>query len=186
MNFSTAWKRTEQSALPAAVGTAVGADIVEERITAANLAIVQHHDAGIAAVDAVKHPDMNGVKTIADAAFSDQNDRRRGLFADGSHHRVEDNARQLSRAAFEKILLALLPAFERERDPVGLEQGLEIRILVVTQRRYLDRYLAAIGFLVGTDESERRITAHHLAVIYIEHAAARTVHRIHLDLVKSL
>src|SRR6478672_9957500 len=84
------------------------------------------------------------------------------------------------------ILFALLPAFERERDPVGLEQGLEIRIVVVAQRRYVDQYLAAAGIAVAADEREGRIAAHHLAVIYIENAAARTVHRIHLDLVKSL
>src|ERR1700687_960231 len=176
----------DEFALPPAVRAGVGADVIEERIAAADPAIVQHHDAGVAAVDAVKHPDMDRIETVLDAIFSDRKCQRRGFFADRGHHRVEGNARQLRRAAFEKILLALLPALERERDLVGLEQGLEIRILVVAQRRYVDRYLATIGFLVGANERERRIAAHHLAVIDIEHAAARTVHRMHLDLVKSL
>jgi len=83
------------------------------------------------------------------------------------------------------ILLALLPAFERQGDLVGLEQGLKIRIVVVAQCRYVDQYLAATGILVGADERESRI-APSSCVIYIEDAAARTVHRMHLDLVKSL
>src|SRR5260370_38599970 len=84
------------------------------------------------------------------------------------------------------ILAALLPAFERAHDLVGLEQGLEFRIVLLAQRRYGDRYLAAAGIPVAADERERRIAAHHLAVIDIKDAAARTVHRMHLDLVKSL
>src|ERR1700730_1896065 len=84
------------------------------------------------------------------------------------------------------ILLALLPAFERQGDLVGLEEGLESRIVVVPQCRYVDQYLAATGILIGADERESRIAAHHLAVIYIEDAAARTMHRIHINFVKSL
>jgi hypothetical protein len=61
----------DEFALPAAVGAGVGADIVEKCIAAADPAVVQHHDAGIAAVDAVEHPDMNGIKTVADPARSD-------------------------------------------------------------------------------------------------------------------
>src|SRR6202163_1946689 len=59
----------DEFALPPAVRAGVGADIIEERIAAADPAIVQHHDAGVAAVDTVKHPDTNGIKTVADAAF---------------------------------------------------------------------------------------------------------------------
>src|SRR5260370_1054664 len=80
------WWGVQALPLPPAFGAGVGADINKERITAADLAVVQHHDAGVAAIDAVEHPDMNGVKTITDAAFSGRNDRRRRLFADGCHH----------------------------------------------------------------------------------------------------
>src|ERR1700722_8121316 len=61
----------DEFALPAAVGAGVGADIVEKCIAAADPAIVQHHGPGIAAVDAVEHPDVNGIKTVADPARSD-------------------------------------------------------------------------------------------------------------------
>jgi hypothetical protein len=115
---------------------------------------------------------VNGIETIPDAACSDRHHRRRGRFADRGHHRVEGDARQLRGAALENILLALLPALERERDPVGLEQRLKIRIVVVAHRRYLHRHLAGSGFLIGADEREGRIAAHHLAVIDIENAAA--------------
>src|SRR5260221_4002004 len=83
------------------------------------------------------------------------------------------------------ILLALRPADERQRDMVGLEKWLELRIVIVADGRHLDRYLAVGRFLVGTDEPESRISAHHLAVIAIQNAAARAVHRTHLDPVKS-
>src|ERR1700687_3369524 len=58
-------------ALPPAVRAGVGADIIEERVAAADPAIVQHHDAGVAAVDAVKHPDVYRIEAVFDAVFSD-------------------------------------------------------------------------------------------------------------------
>src|SRR5882757_5674783 len=94
--------------------------------------------------------------------------------------------RQLGRVAFKKILIALLPAFERQTDLVGLEQRLEFGIVVVAQRRYVDHDVATLGFPVAADERESRIAAHHFAVIGIENAAARAVQRVHLDFVKSL
>src|SRR4051794_31011312 len=60
----------DQLAFPFAVRTGAGADIIEKAIAAADPAVVQHHDAGVAAVDAVKHPDVNGIKTVCDPAFS--------------------------------------------------------------------------------------------------------------------
>src|SRR5438876_12217139 len=84
------------------------------------------------------------------------------------------------------ILLALLPALERQRDDVSPQQGLEIPILVVAQRQHVSQYLAATRLRVGADVCEGRTAAHHLAVIEIQDATAGTVHRMHLDLVKSL
>src|SRR5713226_3419331 len=99
----------DEFALPPAVRAGVGTDIIEERVAAAYSAIVQHHDAGVAAVDAVQHPDVDRIEAVFDAVFSDRKYRWRGRFANGSHHGVEGNARQLRRAAFETILLSLLP-----------------------------------------------------------------------------
>jgi hypothetical protein len=89
-------------------------------------------------------------------------------------------------AALEKILFALPPAPQRQRDLVGLEQRLVIRIFVVAQRRYVGGDRAVGGFPVAADERERGVAAHHLAVMDIDHAAARTMHRMHLDFVKPL
>src|SRR5258708_13656477 len=84
------------------------------------------------------------------------------------------------------ILLALLPTGERQRDVVGLQQRLEIRIVIMTYGRHLGRYFAVRGFPEGADEPESRVSTHHLVIIAIEDAAPRTMHRLHLDFVKSL
>src|SRR6202158_6189906 len=76
----------DEFALPPAVRAGVGADVVEERVATAYPAIVQHHDAGVAAVDAVEHPDVYRIEAVFDAVFSDRKYGRRGLFANGSHH----------------------------------------------------------------------------------------------------
>ena len=147
---------------------------------------MQHHHSGVAAANAVEHPDVNGIQTVANPAYLGRRYGRRGRLTDRGHHRVERNAGQLRRAAFEKILCAVLPALERQGDLVGLEQGLEFRIVVVTHTRDVDTYLAIFAIPVGTDKCEGRIAAHHLAVPNVQHAAARAVHRMHLNLVESL
>src|SRR5580692_52311 len=60
----------DEFAFPFAVSARVAAEIIEEAIAAADSAIEQQHDAGIAAVDAIEHPDVNGVKTVRNAALS--------------------------------------------------------------------------------------------------------------------
>src|ERR1700686_3315174 len=60
----------DEFALPPAVRAGVGADIIEECVAAAYSAIVQHHDAGIAAVDTVQHPDVDRIEAVFDAVFS--------------------------------------------------------------------------------------------------------------------
>src|SRR4029077_6079737 len=162
-------------ALPPAVYTGLGANIIEERVATVDSAVVQHHDAGIAAIDAIKHPNVNGIEAVTDAALSDRSDGWRGLLADGGHRRVEGNARQLRRATFKIILIALLPALERQRDDVGLQQGLETPILVVAQRQHVSQNLAAGRLRVSADECEGRAAAHHLSIIKIENATAGTV-----------
>src|SRR6266705_4349521 len=69
----------DELALPPAVHTGVGADIIEERVATVDPAVVQHHDAGIAAIDTIKHPNVNGIEAVTDAALSDRSDGRRGL-----------------------------------------------------------------------------------------------------------
>ena len=56
----------------------------------------------------------------------------------------------------------------------------------MADRRDVHRNLAIGGFPVGSDKRERGIAAHHLAVIDIQDATARAVHRMHFDFVKSL
>ena len=140
----------------------------------------------VAAIDSVKHPDVNGIEPVSDSASAGGRYRWCGGFADRGHHRVEDNAGQLRGAAFEQILLPLRPSFERKRDVVGLEQGLVTRIIIVTDRRYVDQHLTIFAIPVRAHERESRIAAHHGALMDIEDAASRAVHGVHLDLVKSL
>src|SRR5215212_1016020 len=82
----------DEFAFPFAVRTGAGADIIEERIAAAHSAILQHHDAGVTAVDAVHHPDVHRIVAVPDASFSWRAGGRRRLLADRSHQRVEGNA----------------------------------------------------------------------------------------------
>src|SRR5882757_5449478 len=84
----------DELALPATVGARVGADVIEKAIASPHQAVVQKHDAGVAAIDTVEHPDVNGIKTIADAA-SGCNDRWGSFLTDRCHHPTERNPRQL-------------------------------------------------------------------------------------------
>src|SRR5206468_5913741 len=76
----------DELALPPAVHTGVGANLIKERVATVDSAVVQHHDAGIATIDAIEHPNVNGIKAVTDTALSDRSDRRRGLLTDGGHH----------------------------------------------------------------------------------------------------
>ena len=76
----------EHLALPASVRRGVAADIVEECVAAENAAIIEQHHAGQAAVDAVLQPDVNGIKSIGDAAFSDHSAGGRDLIVNQRHH----------------------------------------------------------------------------------------------------
>ena len=91
----------EDFALPAAVRRGIGAEIVEERIAAEDAAVMQQHHAGQAAIDAVEHPDVNGIEPVDDAALADRFDRRNDLVVDRRHDRAEHRARHLRRAAHE-------------------------------------------------------------------------------------
>src|ERR1700722_2463656 len=87
----------EDLALPAAIRRAVGPEIIEERIAAEDAAIMEQHDAGQAAVDAVEQPDVDGIQPVDDAALADRAQSRRDLVFDRGHHRAKDRARHLWR-----------------------------------------------------------------------------------------
>ena len=98
-------------------------------------AVMQHHDAGVAAVDAIEHPDVNGIESVADAIRSAGAAGGAAASLIGVITDVEGDAGQLRRAAFEMKLLALLPALERSVTLSILNSGCEIRIVVVARRR---------------------------------------------------
>ena len=52
-----------------------------------------YHDPGIAAIDAIKHPNVNGIEAVADAVLSDRSDGWPGLLADWGHDRVKGDIR---------------------------------------------------------------------------------------------
>ena len=54
----------DRFALPLAVGEAVRPRLVKMRITAANDPVAQDHDDAVAAGNAIKHFDMNGVEAV--------------------------------------------------------------------------------------------------------------------------
>src|SRR4051812_48920114 len=58
----------DEFALPSAARGRVGADIGEVPVAAADPAVMQHHDVGVAAVDTVEHPDVDRVESVGDAA----------------------------------------------------------------------------------------------------------------------
>src|SRR5882757_5937429 len=79
----------DQFALPAALRAAVSADIVEEGIAAADAAVMQHHDAGVAGVDAVEHPDVERIESVGDTVGSAGARRWRRILADPSQHSLD-------------------------------------------------------------------------------------------------
>src|SRR4051812_46376520 len=66
----------EYLALPAAIGRAVGAEIIEIGITAEDAAVEQQHDAGQAAIHAVQRAEVDRVEPVDDAAGPDFTHRR--------------------------------------------------------------------------------------------------------------
>ena len=72
----------EDLAFPAAVLRGVGADIVEERIAAEDTALVEQHHAGQAALDAVEHPDVDGIEAVDDAVVAEPAGDRDRLLLD--------------------------------------------------------------------------------------------------------
>src|SRR6476661_9832667 len=70
----------EDLALPAAVLRGIGAEIVERRVAAEDAAIIEQHHPGQPAFDAIKHPDVERVEPVGDAALADgAGDRRRRI-----------------------------------------------------------------------------------------------------------
>src|SRR5258708_2308935 len=176
----------DEFAPPPAVRARIGADIVEEGIAAAHLAVVQDHDTCVASVDTVEHADVDRIEAVLDARLLERRNGRRGSFAERRDQHVERDARQLRDLALEAMLLALRPAPQRHRDFVGLQERPEIRIEIVPDRCDLDDDLAVLRQSLRADEAKDRVPAEDPVIIAIDDAAARPVHGRHVDLVKSL
>src|SRR5204862_7291346 len=79
-------------ALPPGLLCGVGADIIARGLAAEDAAVIEQHDTGQAALDAVKHADVNGIEAIDDAPLADATGDRHGVLLDRRHHRVERHA----------------------------------------------------------------------------------------------
>src|SRR4051794_23476421 len=112
----------DQFALPAAVRAAVGTDIVEEGIAAADAAVMQHHDSAVAGVDAVEHADVERIESVADAVYAVHAGRRRRRLADGGHDSVEGDSASPRSIAFQHEVFALLSSLQRNRQFISAEQ----------------------------------------------------------------
>ena len=88
------------------------------------------------------------------------------------------------RGALEIDHVAAVLAFQRQRDPVGSEQRLERRIVVVAFRRDPDLNRIALA-AIAADESKGGISAAKLAVDGVNDAAACAMNRVKLNLVKA-
>src|SRR5581483_12334086 len=88
------------------------------------------------------------------------------------------------RGAFEIDHVAVVLAFQRQRDPVGSEQRLERRIVVVAFGRDPDLDRVALA-AIAADESEGGVSAAKLAVDGVNDAAACAMNRVKLNLVKA-
>src|SRR3954451_13897106 len=80
----------EDLALPAAVFRTVAAEIVEKRVTAEDVAVIEQHHTGEATLDAVEHMHANGIEAVDDAPLPDAAGDRQRLLLDRGHDRAEE------------------------------------------------------------------------------------------------
>src|SRR5581483_6386466 len=173
-------------ALPSAVLGIVGAEIIEIGITAADAPVLQHHDAGVAAINAVEHADVDGIESIADAIRADTAGRRRIGIVDRRQHALEDDPGECRGAAFGMEFAALPAAAEGHEDIVDGIQRRVRRIIVVARHHHLRDDLLALHIVVA-DEGRAGIAAIELAILGREHdAAAGAARRLECEFVESL
>ena len=171
--------------LPAALLRGVGAEIIERGIAAQDAAFIEQHDAGQAALDTVKHADVNGIETVDDAPLADATGDRYGVLLDRRHHRVERHAGQFLQAPFKTIEVSVGPALRQQRGIVGAGHRAVIRIRVVADGPDHD-VDAIVPLFVRADMGKGRIAAQHPAVARIHDAAADRSAKLKPDFIKSL
>src|SRR5262249_33181085 len=111
----------DELALPAAVRRGVGTEIIEERVAAEDATITQQHHAGLAATEAVQHPDVDRIEAANDTAVPNNAGRRNILVAERGHDGTKHRG-ILHHLAFEAPELALWPAANAQGDLVGTGQ----------------------------------------------------------------
>ena len=173
----------DELALPAAVRRGVGAEIIEEGVAAENAAVMQQHHAGMAAGNAVQHPDVDRVEPADDAAVADRTGRRNVVVAERRHDRAKHRAGVLHHVALEAIEFALRPAAHADGDFVGTDQRSALRRRAVAPGPEPGNDFA-VHILVAAEMGECRIAAEHLAVMGVQHAAAGAVIDVVFDLVQ--
>src|SRR5882757_8616078 len=114
----------EDLALPAAILRRIGAEIVERRVAAEDAAVVEQHHPGQAAVDAIKHANVNGIEPVDYAAFADAAGDRDRFLLDRRHDRTEHRSWQFLQAAFKAVEVAIRPSARQQRRIVELESDL--------------------------------------------------------------
>jgi hypothetical protein len=103
-----------------------------------------------------------------------------GSIADARQDRLEGDAGQLQRGAFEVDHVAVRRSLQGQRHHVGSEQRLETRIVMVALGRDLDvDFVASAG--VVPDEGKARIAAAQFARNGIDHAIAGAMNGMKLN-----
>ena len=174
----------EDLAFPTAVLRSVGTEIIEEGVAAEDAAVVEQHHAGEAPLDTVKHPDVNGIEAVDDAALTEATGDRDRFLLDRRHDGLERHARQLLQLALEAIEFTIRLAAGQQRCIVGAGHRPVVRIGIMPNGIDLDRDLVA-DLLVGADMGEGRIATQHPAVARVHHAAADRIAKLEPDLVKA-
>ena len=161
----------DKLAFPLAVGGRVGPDIVEERVTAPDAAVMQHHDTGIAPVDAVEHANVDRIEPVADTIGTDRTGRRRVEVVDRGQNGPEPDTRQGGAATLEVNFLSTGRARETQDGVVDVKHRNIIGIVIVTRHPDLGREDAVSR---GETAIERRagIAAIKSATFRGEHHAA--------------
>ena len=107
------------------------------------------------------------------------------LVGDPGQHRLEDNAGQLQRAAFEVEHVAVGASLQRKGDHVGSKQRLESRVVIVTLGRDLGQDLVALAGVIP-DECKAGIAAADFTLCGVDHAAAGAMNGVKFNLVETV
>jgi hypothetical protein len=104
--------------------------------------------------------------------------------ADARQHRLEGDARQLQRGAFEIDHVVVRRSLQRQRDHIGSEQRLESRVVIVALGRDLDVDFVALAVVVP-DKCKARIAPAQFAVDGVDHAGPGAMNGMKFNLVEA-